>query len=374
MRDKVNIPWARPKLFGNEEAMVVDALRSAWISGGPYVQRLERTVADKMAVAEAIAVSNGTVALELALRGLGIGVGDEVIVPAFTFVAAANMVLSVGAVPVYADIDPRSWLLDPNEIDRLVTARTKAVLPVHLYGNVAAMDAVVAKAKAHGIAVIEDAAEAAFSRFDGKHAGTMGSVGTFSLHATKTITTGEGGLVVTNDRDLASRMRIIRDHGMRPDKRYWHDVVGFNYRLTNLQAAIGCAQLEHLDEIIADRRRIHARYRDALGSIPGLRLQHFSQKVDPVLWVITVFIDGDQDTARRRARRDEIMKALLEDGIESRPGFYALSLMPPYDASDLPNCLSASSGIISLPTFFDLSSREIDYICARLAHHLGALG
>lgn len=369
-----DIPWARPKLFGNEETMVVDALRSAWISGGPYVERFERTSAEKMQVAEAIAVSNGTVALELALRGLGIGPGDEVIVPGFTFVAAANMVLSVGATPVFSDVDDETWLLDPNEIDRLVTARTKAVLPVHLYGNVAAMDLVGAKAKAHGIAVVEDAAEAAFSRFDGKCAGTVGSVGTFSLHATKTITTGEGGLVVTNDRDLATRMRIIRDHGMRPGKRYWHDVVGFNYRLTNLQAAIGCAQLEHLDEIIADRRRIHARYRGTLGSIPGLRLQHFSQQVDPVLWVITVFIESGPDVSRQRARRDDIMKALLEDGIETRPGFYALSLMPPYDAPDLPNCLQASAGIISLPTFFGVSEAQIDRVCERFLHHVRRTG
>jgi perosamine synthetase len=373
-RNIPDIPWARPKLFGNEETMVVDALRSAWISGGPYVERFERTSAEKMQVAEAIAVSNGTVALELALRGLGIGPGDEVIVPGFTFVAAANMVLSVGATPVFADVDGETWLLEPNEIDRLVTARTKAVLPVHLYGNVAAMDLVGSKARAHGIAVVEDAAEAAFSRFDGKCAGTIGNVGTFSLHATKTITTGEGGLVVTNDRDLATRMRIIRDHGMRPGKRYWHDVVGYNYRLTNLQAAIGCAQLENLVEIIADRRRIHARYREALGSIPGLRLQHFSQQVDPVLWVITALIENRENVSRQRARRDEIMQAMLEDGIETRPGFYALSLMPPYDAPDFPNCLHASAGIISLPTFFGMSGDQIDRVCERFLHHLRITG
>lgn len=358
-----NIPWARPKLFGNEETMVVDALRSGWISGGPYFERLEATWAEKMDVAEAIAVSNGTAALELALRGLGIGPGDEVIVPGFTFVTAANMVIAVGATPVYADIDTRTWLLDPDEIGRLATPRTRAVLPVHLYGNVAAMDAICAQASARGLAVIEDAAEAAFSRFDGRCAGTIGKVGTFSLHATKTITTGEGGLVVTDDRDLASRMRIIRDHGMRRDKRYWHDIVGYNFRLTNIQAAVGCAQLEHLDEIIADRRRIHARYRDALGSVRGLRLQHFSPQVDPVLWVIAVLIESEESVSHRQARRDQIMTAMLEDGIETRPGFYALSLMPPYHAPELPNSLKMSAGIISLPTFFGISDQQIDRVC-----------
>ncbi|WP_244613736.1 DegT/DnrJ/EryC1/StrS family aminotransferase [Nitrobacter winogradskyi] len=373
MTETIRIPWARPKLFGNEEAMVVDALRSAWISGGPYVQRLERAAAERMQVAEAVAVANGTVALELALRGLGIGPGDEVIVPGFTFVAAANMVLSVGATPLYADIDSHSWLLDPDEIDRLATPRTKAVLPVHLYGNVADMDAITSCAKAHHLAVLEDAAEAAFSRFDGKCAGTMGSVGTFSLHATKTITTGEGGLVVTNDRDLARRMRVLRDHGMRQDKRYWHDVVGYNFRLTNLQAAIGCAQLEHLDDILADRRRIHALYRDALQSCPGIRLQHFMDRVDPVLWVIAVLIE-DTDLSRQRARRDRIMAAMLEDGIETRPGFYALSLMAPYGAPDLPHALAASAGVISLPTFLDLTGEQIGYICDRFCHHIRNAG
>jgi perosamine synthetase len=366
------IPWARPKLFGNEEAMVVDALRSAWISGGPYVQRLERVAAEKMAVAEAIAVSNGTVALELALRGLGIGTGDEVIVPAFTFVAAANMVLSVGATPVYADVDARSWLLDAEEIDRLVTERTKAVLPVHLYGNVADMTAIKQRADAHGIAVVEDAAEAAFSRVDGKCAGTIGKVGTFSLHATKTITTGEGGLVVTDDGELAARMRIIRDHGMRQNMRYWHDVVGYNYRLTNLQAAIGCAQIEHLDEITAERRRIHARYRRALEGRESISLQHFSQNVDPVLWVITASLPVEGDAPRTRKRRDAVMAGLLEDGIETRPGFYALNVLPPYDCPDLPNARNASAAIVSLPTFFGLADDQIDYISERFLRHVRA--
>jgi perosamine synthetase len=372
MTSKPDIPWAQPKLFGNEEALVVDALRSAWISGGPYVERLEMIASQKMNVAEAIAVSNGTVALELALRGLGIGPGDEVIVPGFTFVAAANMVMSVGATPVYAEVDERSWLLEATEIDRLATSRTKAVLPVHLYGNVAEMDAIISRARNYGIAVLEDAAEAAFSRIGGRCAGTLGDVGTFSFHATKTITTGEGGLVVTNDTEIARRMRVIRDHGMKKSERYWHDVVGYNYRLTNLQAAIGCAQLEHVDEVIEDRRRIHSRYRSLLQPIAGLYLQHFDKDVDPVLWVITVMLNDSGDLSATRARRDLIMSEMLKDRIETRPGFYALSLMPPYNAPGLPNCLKASAGIISLPTFVGLSNDQIDRICESFLHHYRA--
>jgi perosamine synthetase len=368
LQQRRRIPWAQPRLFGNEQAMVADALTSAWISGGPYVERLEREAAERMGVANVLAVSNGTTALELALRGLGIGPGDEVIVPAFTFVAAANMVIAVGATPVYADVDPRTWLLDPSEIPRLAGPRTRAVVPVHLYGNVADMDAIRGYASDLGLLVVEDAAEAAFSRYRGAASGTIGSVGTFSLHATKTITTGEGGLVVTNDTALADRMRQLRDHGMRKDKRYWHDVVGFNFRLTNLQAALGCAQLEKLDEIIADRTRIHARYRSALEDTFGIRLQEFAPEVAPVLWAMTVQLtDAAEDI---RDLRDRIMADLAADGIETRPGFYALSLMPPYDCPPLPNALRASASIISLPTFPGLADEDIDWICARLSRHL----
>ena len=350
--------------------MVADALSSAWISGGPYVERLEREAAERMGVANVLAVSNGTTALELALRGLGIGPGDEVIVPAFTFVAAANMVIAVGATPVYADVNPHTWLIEPSEIPRLAGPRTRAVVPVHLYGNVADMDAIKAQASDLGLFVVEDAAEAAFSRYRGAASGTIGTVGTFSLHATKTITTGEGGLVVTNDTALADRMRQLRDHGMRKDKRYWHDVVGFNFRLTNLQAALGCAQLEKLDEIVADRARIHGRYRAALKDIPGIRLQEFTPNVAPVLWAMTVQLTDGDNAENIRAWRDRIMADLAADGIETRPGFYALSLMPPYDCPPLPNALRASASIISLPTFPGLADDDIDWICARLSRHL----
>src|SRR5581483_9582649 len=194
-----HIPWARPTFYGDEERMVVDALRSSWISGGPYVERFEREMAERMGVRHAIAVSNGTTAIELALRGLDLEPGDEIIVPGFTFVAAANMVLACGLKPLYADIDPDTWMIDAKEIGRLATARTKAVIPVHLYGNVADMDAVKTAADRCSLAIVEDAAEAAFSRFNGRCAGTIGRIGTFSFHATKAITTGEGGMVATHD-------------------------------------------------------------------------------------------------------------------------------------------------------------------------------
>jgi perosamine synthetase len=360
------IPWAKPKLFGEEESFVVDALRSTWISGGEYVSRLEREISGHTGARHAIAVSNGTTALELAFRGLRIGAGDEVIVPAFTFVAPVNMALTVGARPVFADVVSDTWLLDPASVEKLITARTKAIVPVHLYGNVADMDPIVSLARRHGIRIIEDGAESAFSRYNGKPAGTLGDVGTFSFQATKTVTTGEGGMVLTDDDDVAEYMRLLRDHGMKPGQRYWHDVVGFNFRLTNLQAAVGCAQLLHLGEIIERRRLIHRLYLDALASISEVSPQSYRREVDPVLWAIAVRLRSAGSVEASRARRDAIVRRMAVDGIETRPGFYSLDLLAPYGCPSLPVASETSANVISLPTFFDLSGAEIQRICSSL--------
>ena len=349
---------------------MLDALRSSWISGGPYVERLEQEVADRMGVAQAVAVSSGTTALELALRALKLEAGAEVIVPGFTFVAAANMVLSLGLKPLYADIMPDTWLLDPAEIHRLRTARTKAVIPVHLYGNIADMDAIVVAASEWGLEVLEDAAEAAFSRHRGRCAGTIGRVGTLSFHATKTITTGEGGMVVMADQALAARCRTLRDHGMRKDKRYWHDVVGYNFRLTNLQAAIGCGQLQSLDRIIAERRAIHEGYKARLSGVAGVKLQHFDEHVEPVVWVTVVQLEDTRNLDAVGARRDRIMAGMADDGIETRPGFYDLSLLPPYGCPPLPIARRISASTIALPTFVGLRSDDLDRICDSFRTHL----
>ena len=225
----LRIPWAKPKMFGNEQGMVVDALQSTWISGGPYVDRFECEIPTRMGAEYGVAVSNGTNALYLALLAAGIGAGSEVIVPGFTFVAAAAMAQAVGATVVTADIDPHGWCLDPESVADKITSRTRAVIPVHLYGNVADMENIVALADRHGITVIEDAAEAAFFKRLGRSAGTFGAIGTLSFHATKTLTTGEGGMVLTDDRDTYERLRLLRDHGRDEKLRYWHEVVGYNF-------------------------------------------------------------------------------------------------------------------------------------------------
>lgn len=358
------IPWAKPTLVGRERDYVLEALESSWISGGPFVDRLEKEVPARMGVGHGVAVANGTAALHLALLGLGIGPGDEVIVPAFTFIAAANMTLMVGATLVAADIDPEGWCLDPDDVAKRITQRTKAIIPVHLYGNIAAMEPLLRLGEAHGIPIIEDAAEAAFSTYQGRAAGTMGRIGTFSFHATKTITTGEGGMVVTDDGALAERLRKIRDHGMRKDRRYWHDIVAHNFRMPNLVAAIGCAQLEKLDAIIAERARVQAAYRRHLAGIDGVRAQLFAPEVKPVLWALAVQLLAPEAAERRQA----VMDTLEQEGIETRPGFYDLAQLPPYGCPALPVAAKVSRTVLSLPTYPDLSDADIAFICRVFAH------
>jgi perosamine synthetase len=208
----------------------------------------------RLELAHGVATSNGTVSLHLGLAALGIGEGDEVIVPDFTFAASANSVIHVGARPVLVDVDPDTWCISTDAIERAITPRTRAVMPVHVFGRPAQMTEIAALAKARGLFVIEDCAEAHGARYDGKPVGSFSDIACFSFYGNKIVTTGEGGICLTDNPDLAARMRMLRDHGMRPERRYWHEEPGFNFRMTNLQAAIGCAQLERMDELITMRR------------------------------------------------------------------------------------------------------------------------
>ncbi|HAM34804.1 MAG TPA: DegT/DnrJ/EryC1/StrS family aminotransferase [Elusimicrobia bacterium] len=353
-------PWAKPCFGRKEKEYVADALESSWISGGPYVERLEKEFIRRNGAAYGLSTSNGTTALHLALWALGIGPGDEVIVPGFTFVAPGNMVLALGATPVFVDIDPKTWCLDPARIEAAVTPRTKAVIAVHVYGNVCDMDAILSVSRRLGLAVVEDAAEATFSRHKGRCAGSMGDLGCFSFHATKTMTTGEGGFVLAQKRELWEKMRVIRDHGMRPGKRYWHDVVGHNFRLTNLQAALGCGQLESLEDRLQARRKVYERYVRRLSGLPGIELQSFAPDVDAVVWAVALRLDPE----RFSGRRDALIAQLGEAGIETRPGFYPFSLLPPYRCAPLPISESVGANVLSLPSYPELGEADVDHICA----------
>jgi perosamine synthetase len=360
-KSKTTIPWAQPALWGNEETYTLEALRSTWISGGGFVDRLEKEVAALAGVRFALTASNGTTAIHMAYLGLGLQPGDEVIVPGFAFLAAANIALHMQLRPVFADVDPRSWCLTAKNIEPCLSQRTRLIVPVHSYGNVCAMDPILELAQAKGVSVLEDAAESFASRYKGRLAGATAPMGSLSFQATKTITTGEGGMVLTNDEAIYQRMALYRSHGMLK-RRYWHELPGHNFRLTNLQAAIGCAQLEGLDRIIAERKRIHATYQTCLASIAGVTPQFFAPEVEPVLWAMAVQLDP----RAYPQGRDEVSTQMAVAGIETRPGFYAASTMPLYSSPALPVAEQLSRSIVSLPTFPTLRDEQIQYICSQL--------
>lgn len=357
------IPWAQPGFWGLEEKYLVEALHSTWISGGAFVDRFEREVAAYSGSPLAISASNGTTAIHLVYLGMGLRPGDEVIVPGFCYLAAANIALQMGVKPIFAEVDPDTYCVTARALEAVITPRTKLIVAVHTYGNVCEMDEIMSLARSRGVRVLEDAAESFASRYRGRQSGAIAGLGTYSFQATKTITTGEGGMVVTNDETLARKMALYRSHGVH-DRRYWHELPGHNFRLTNLQAALGCAQLERLDSIIRERKRIHRIYAAALKDVAGLRLQTFRPEVDPVLWALALQLDPEAYPQGR----DKVIEQLAEAGIETRNGFYAASQLPIYpDCMPLPICERLASNVISLPTFPSLDDRKIEYVSSRLA-------
>lgn len=357
------IPVYAPVLDGREEKYVLDAVRSGWISSlGKYVTRFEEQFAAYCGVEHGVSVSNGTVALHLALHALGIGPGDEVIVPSLTFVASANAVHYTGATPVFVDVDPCTWCIDPEEVARRITSRTRAIMPVHLYGHPAPMPALHALAERHGLLLVEDAAEAHGAAIEGRRAGGWGRVAAFSFYANKIITTGEGGMLTTGDATLAARCRMLRDHAMPPQQRYWHDEVGFNYRMTNLQAAVGVAQMERIDHFVARKRAIAALYLEELAGIPGLVLPAERPGYTNVYWMVSILVD-----APYALTRDELIPALRRRGIDSRPFFHPLDTLPPYRADQpRPVALHLSRCGLNLPSAPSLTDAQVRYICAAL--------
>lgn len=361
------IPVMEPSLSGNELNYTIECLKTNWISSqGSFVKRFEDEFSRFIGVGNSLAVCNGTAALHVALDALGVGQGDEVIVPDLTFAATINAVLYCGAVPVLADVDPETWCMDAKGIESLVTPRTKAIIPVHLYGQPADMEGICRLAGEHGLYVIEDAAEALGALHHGRHVGSFGDAAAFSFFGNKIITTGEGGMVVFRDEAVASRARMLRDHGMDPQKRYWHPQVGYNYRLTNLQAAIGVAQLEQIEGFIQRKIRIGRDYRRRLESIDAIRLPVEREGVRNVYWLFSVILDS----RRSVLGRDDLMERLRACGIETRPLFYPLHTMPPYrqysGKRDFPNAQRLSANGLSMPSAVTLKENEIEFICDRI--------
>ncbi|NJD27507.1 MAG: DegT/DnrJ/EryC1/StrS family aminotransferase [Chloroflexi bacterium] len=322
------LPVAAPDLRGNEERYVVDAIRSSWISStGPYVDRFEREFAAFSGARAAVSVANGTVALHLALLALAAGPGDEVIVPSLTYVATANAVRYVGAEPVFVDVDPATWCIDPAAVENALTPRTKGIIAVHLYGHPADMDAINRLATKHGLWVVEDAAEAHGAQYRGRRAGSLGTIGTFSFYGNKIVTSGEGGAVTVDDPELERRIRLFRGQGMDPQRRYFFPVIGYNYRLTNVACALLCAQLERWMELAGRRAAVFEAYERALSQVAGIGFQPRADWAEPARWLFCITVDE----AGFGMSRDELAGRLDADNIETRPFFHPLHRLPPYE-------------------------------------------
>lgn len=355
-----HVPIAEPLLDGNEAMYVQECIDSGWISSqGRFVAQFERAIATFHGVPYALAVSSGTTALHLALVSLGIGPGDEVIVPDFTFAATASVVVHSGAIPVLVDVDPDTWTMSSPAVERALTRRTRAIIPVHLYGHPCAMSGILDLARTRNLLVIEDAAEAWGARVDGRLTGTLGDAGCHSFFGNKTLTTGEGGAVLFRDKSTFERAQMLRDHGMSRERKYWHVEPGFNYRLTNLQAAIGVAQMERIESILSRKRHLAERYTSALAVVEGLVLPPHAPWADPVCWLYTIQV---AETAG--LSRDSLASRLLTNGVETRPVFYPLHAMPAFErfagSGDFPITEQIARTGLSLPSSVTLRDEDVD--------------
>lgn len=360
-----NVPLARPDLTGNEQKFVLDAVESTWISStGPYVTRFESEFAALCGTRTCVTVANGTVALHLAMLVLDLKPGDEVIVPSLTYIATANAVRYVGAEPVFVDVDPATWCLDPTKIARAITPRTKGIIVVHLYGHPADMDGINTVAREHDLWVVEDAAEAPLATYKGRTVGGLGRIGIFSFYGNKILTSGEGGAITLNDPELEARARLLRNQGMDPLRRYYFPVIGYNFRLTNIACAILCAQIERLSEFVQRRQQIYRLYNGMLSEVPGIDLQPLAPWAEMSPWLYSVLVDEE----RFGRDRDALALRLAERGVETRPFFVPLHELPPFQhASTLRGeVLPITEGLarrgINLPTYSTMADDDVRYV------------
>jgi len=369
------IPVAGPSITQKEIDYVTDAVTNAWYgNANVYHERFEKAFAQYLAVSHAIALPSCTSAIHLSLLALGVGPGDEVIVPDATWIASAAPITYVGATPVFADIDEKTWCLSASSFEECITANTKAVVPVDLYGNMPDMDALLEVAARKNIPVIEDAAEAAGAEYKGRKAGSFGDIGVFSFHGSKTLTTGEGGMLVTDRDDLYQRVLFLRDHGRRPgDSLFWNQEIAYKYKMSSMQAALGLAQLERIDELMALKREIFRWYKEGLADIEGLTLNPQAPTTKNAFWMITAVLDP-----RLGIEKDYLQRELSERNIDSRPFFHPLSSIPAYQhlkqAHEARERNRVSYRIcpygINLPSGLNMTEEKVRLVCDALRNLL----
>lgn len=353
----IKIPVYQPSLSSKEKEYVIDCIDSSWISSkGSYIPRFEESFASKVGVRHATAVCNGTLALHLSLISLGIGREDEVIVPTLTYIASVNAIAYTGATPVFVDSLRATWQIDPDDVRRKITAKTRAIMVVHLYGHPCDMDAIMQIADEHNLFVIEDCAEAFGTLYKGRSVGSIGHISAFSFFGNKTITTGEGGMVATNDQTLFERAVHFKGQGLATHREYWHDVIGYNYRMTNICAAIGFAQLEKADELIAKKRHVAAWYKEGIAGLPVEMLGELDD-VYSTYWMVSILTSCAEE-------RDSLRTHLANHGIETRPLFSPVHTMPMYCKKYQRHPVAEDLGWrgINLPSFPDLSRGDVNHI------------
>tara|TARA_Y100001934_G_C12361335_1_gene780924 strand:- start:1684 stop:2787 length:1104 start_codon:yes stop_codon:yes gene_type:complete len=361
---KHKIPVYRPMLMGNEKKYVNECLDSSWISSrGGFISRFEESFSNYTNIKASTAVSNGTVALHLALHTLGIGPGDEVIVPTLTYIASVNPISYVGAKPVFVDSLEDTWNIDPKAVVAKITKKTKAIMIVHLYGNPCDMDQIESICRDHDLYMIEDAAEAIGSQYRNKHAGSFGTVAAFSFFGNKTITTGEGGMVASNNKALIERAAYIKSQSVSTVKEYWHEEIGFNYRMTNICAAIGLAQLENIGLVLKKKQQIAEWYRQGLATT-SIKFQEIKLDCISSHWMVSVL-------ALNANKLEKIRTYLKCHDVETRPLFPAVHRMPMYKQDQsFPVAESLCERGLNLPSFPELSKEDIEYICKLIKQSL----
>jgi len=367
MRGKISI--TKPSISDLEIEYVNDAIRNGWgTKCYEYIFEFEKLFSNYLGSEYGLATSSCTGAIHLALMALGVKTGDEVIVPDSTWIASVEPILYIGAKPIFVDVLEDTWCIDPKEIQKAITPKTSAIIPVHLYGNVCEMDEIMEIAKKYNLKVLEDSAEGLGSEYKGRKCGSIGDAGVFSFHGTKTISTGEGGIICTNNKEIHSKAAILNDHGRDPKigKTFWMENYGYKYKMSNLQAAMGCAQIKRLKELIAKKREIFSWYKEGFKKINGIKLNQEQDYATNSYWMPTIIFDEANNNYR-----DELIKFLSAENIDSRPFFYPLSSLPMF--KDKPeNKIAYKIGRkgINLPSHYELKKTDIEVVVQQIINFL----